>query len=218
MPTTVHPALRLPGSFAAVVFDMDGLLVHTERQWLQAKTILFGRYGMELDDADRAAVFGASELRSATYFASRFGVPDEGVEALRAEYRAIIVELIEAGVEVTPGATELIERLSGEVPIGLASNTRRSLVDIVLAQTPFGHRFAAISTGDEVAPKPAPDIYLLACRRLGVEPGDTVALEDSPTGVEAAQAAGMRCIGVPSDPDQPLPAADYIVASLTELL
>lgn len=218
MPTTVHPAVRLPGPYAAVIFDMDGLLVHTERQWLQAKTTLFERYGQSLRDADRAAVFGASELRSATYFATRFGLPDDGIEALRIEYRTIIVELIEAGVEVTPGATELVDRLSGEVPIGLASNTRRSLVDIVLAQTPFGHRFTAISTGDEATPKPAPDIYRLACRRLGVDPADAVALEDSPTGVKAAQAAGMRCIGVPSDPDQPLPEADYIVASLTELL
>ncbi len=215
---SVRPGIRLPGPYAAVVFDMDGLLVHTERQWLQAKTILFERYGARLTEADKQAVFGTSELRSVTHFAGRFGLPDERIEDLRLEYRDIIVGLIEAGVEVTPGATELVERLSDQVPIGLASNTRRSLVDRVLAQTPFGDRFAAISTGDEVEPKPAPDIYQLACRRLGVDPHGAVALEDSPTGVQAAQAAGLTCIGVPSDPAEQLARADHVVASLTELL
>lgn len=215
---SIHPAVRLPGPYAAVVFDMDGLLVHTERQWLQAKSILFERYGQQLMAADRAAVFGTSELRSVTYFASRFGLPAERIEDLRLEYRDIIVGLIEDGVEVTPGATELVERLSETLPIGLASNTRRSLVDRVLEQTPFGQRFGAISTGDEVEPKPAPDIYALACRRLGVDPLDAVALEDSPTGVTAARAAGLTCIGVPSDPSEQLAEADFVIASLTDLL
>ncbi len=218
MSPSARPAVELPGSFAAVVFDMDGLLVHSERQWLQAKTILFERYGTPLTEADQAAVFGAAEMRSVTYFAGRFGLPDEAIDDLRHEYGAIIVELIESGVEVTPGATELIERLSADVPLGLASNTRRSLVDKVLEQTPFSHRFTAISTGDETTPKPAPDIYLLACRRLGVDPRDAVALEDSPTGVQAARAAGMTCIGVPSDPSEALEDADHVIASLTELV
>lgn len=218
MPTTVRPAVQLPGPYAAVVFDMDGLLVHTERQWLQAKTVLFERYGKQLTDADRQAVFGAAELRSVTYFAGRFGLPDDRIEALRQEYGAIIVELIEGGVEVTPGAAELIERLSGEVPLALASNTRRSLVDTVLDQTPFGDRFVAVCTGDETTPKPAPDIYLLAAERLGVDAVDAIALEDSPTGVRAAKGAGMACIGVPSDPTEPLSDADYVIDSLTDLL
>lgn len=218
MPIPVHPAVQLPGPYAAVVFDMDGLLLHTERQWLEAKNRLFERYGRQLGADDRAAVFGVSDVESAAYFAKRFGLPDEQVEDLRAEYLAIVVELLEAGVEVTAGATELVERVSRDVPIGLASNTRRSLVDIVLAQTPFRHRFTAISTGDEVPPKPAPDIYLLACRRLGVAPERTVALEDSPTGVRAARAAGLTCIGVPSDASEPLAEADHVVDSLADLL
>jgi HAD superfamily hydrolase (TIGR01509 family) len=217
LPLSVRPALQLPGPYAAVVFDMDGLLVHTERQWLQAKTTLFERYGKELTDADKAAVFGSAELQSVTYFAGRLGLPDDRIGDLLLEYRAIIGELIDAGVELTDGAAELIERLSGNVPLGLASNTRRGLVDKVLSQTPFSGIFDAITTGDEVTPKPAPDIYLLACRRLGVAPGAALALEDSPTGVRAAQAAGLTCIGVPSDPAEPLTQADRVVASLAEL-
>jgi len=214
----VPPPVRLPGPYAAVVFDMDGLLVHTERQWLQAKIVLFERYGTTLTQADRAAVFGAADLQSVTYFAGRFGLPDHRVPALRDEYIDIIAKLIDGGVELTEGAVELISRLAPLVPLGLASNTRRSLVDHVLAQTPFGSAFSAIATGDEVDPKPAPDVYRLACERLGIDPATAIAVEDSPTGVRAAHAAGLACIGVPSDADHPLAEADAVVRSLTELL
>ncbi len=216
--TDLAPPPQLPGPFKGVVFDMDGLLVHTERQWLRAKIILFERYGADLTDADKAAVFGAADLQSVTYFAGRFGILAERIPDLQDEYLAIIGDLIDDGVELTDGSTELIGRLKRDVPVGLASNTRRSLVDRVLRQTPFGRWFDAVATGDEVAPKPAPDVYLLACERLGVDPTSAVAVEDSPTGVKAAQAAGLACIGVPSDANHPLPEADYVVASLAELL
>lgn len=218
MPTSpVRPPITLPGPYAAVVFDLDGLLVHTERQWLRAKTILFERHASRLTEADRSAVFGWGDLQTATYFAGRLGLPDDRIPALREEYIGIVGELIDGGVELTDGATELIEHLHGRVPLGLASNTRRTLVDRILAQTPFGDGFGAIATGDEVAPKPAPDVYRLACGRLGVEPRHAVAVEDSPAGVQAAQAAGLRCVGVPSDAAHPLPQADHVVGSLTEL-
>lgn len=216
--TDLSPPLTLPGPWQAVVFDMDGLLVHTERQWLQAKTELFRRYGQQLTAADRAAVFGLADLQSATYFGQRFGLSPERIPALQDEYLEIVGGLIDDRVELTAGATELIDRVRREVPVGLASNTRRSLVDRILAQTPFGPWFDAIATGDEVRPKPAPDVYLLACERLGVEPTTAVAVEDSPAGVRAAQAAGLACIGVPSDREHPLEEADAQVTTLTELL
>jgi HAD superfamily hydrolase (TIGR01509 family) len=212
------PALRLPGPFAGVVVDMDGLLVHTERQWLEAKMILFSRHGVELTEADQLAVFGAADWPSATYFAARLGVPPEQVPGLRDEYLAIIGELFDRGVELTAGAAEVIDRLAGATPLALASNTRRSLVHKVLRSTPFADRFDAIVCGDEAAPKPAPDLYLLACARLGIDAAEALALEDSPTGVRAAKAAGLTCIGVPSDPRKPLHEADLVVDSLAELL
>jgi HAD superfamily hydrolase (TIGR01509 family) len=210
--------LTLPGPFAAVICDMDGLLLQTERQWLEAKLVLFGRYGAELQADDLAAVFGRSELDSARYFAARFGLAPEHVPALRDEYIDIVRGLFERGVEVTPGSVELLTSLSGRIPLGVASNSRRSLIDLALAAFPPPVRFDAVVSGEEGRSKPAPDLYLLACRRLGVAPASAVALEDSPTGVQAAQAAGLTCIGVPSDPRHPLLGADHVVASLAELL
>jgi HAD superfamily hydrolase (TIGR01509 family) len=216
--TPFPPSTALPGPWRAVVFDMDGLLVHTERQWLQAKQELFRRYDRELTADDRAAVFGRSDRQSAEYFASRFELSDAHVDELRVEYLEIVGSLMDAGVELTDGATELVGRLRGQVPIALASNTRRPLVDRVLRQTPFGDWFDAIATGDEVPPKPAPDVYRLACERIGADIATTVAVEDSPTGIQAAKAAGLTTIGVPSDAAHPLAEADYQVSSLAELL
>ena len=217
-PTDLRPSLTLPGPWKAVVFDLDGLLVHTERQWLQAKLELFARHQRTLSDADKADVFGLADLQTVTYFVQRFDLPAESIPAVQDEYIGVVGELIDRGVELTAGATELVSELHGRVPIALASNTRRSLVDRILAQTPFGHRFGAIATGDEVPPKPAPDVYRLACERIGADPVSSVAVEDSPTGVKAAHAAGMSCIGVPSDADHPLLEADHQVASLAALL
>jgi HAD superfamily hydrolase (TIGR01509 family) len=217
-PSLAPISLELPGPYAAVVADMDGLLVHTERHWLQAKVVLFGRYGVELTDHDLAEVFGTSELDSARYFADRFGLTTDHVDSLRHEYLAIVGDLFDRGVQLTDGASELLARLSGVVPLALATNTRRSLVDKILRATEIGVRFDVIVSGDEARPKPAPDLYLAACQRLGVDPTTAVALEDSPTGVTAARMAGLTCIGVPSDARFPLHEADAVVDSLVALL
>jgi HAD superfamily hydrolase (TIGR01509 family) len=214
----VDPAITLPGAFKAVVCDMDGLLVKTERQWLMAKVELFARYGATLGEEDLAAVFGRSEMDSARYFAARFGLPEERVLALRDEYLAIVSDLFDQGVEPTTGALELLSSLRGRMRLAVASNSRLTLMRTALRVFPAGIPFDVVVSGEEARAKPAPDLYLLACRRLGVEPSAAVALEDSPTGVKAAQAAGLTCIGVPSDPRHPLREADHVVASLLDLI
>jgi len=212
------PSIRLPGPFAAVVLDLDGLLVQTEKLWSEAKAILFERHAVEYTEADHLAVFGTSDVYTAEHFRRRFGAPPEAMPAIRDEYMAIADRLFAQGVEVSQGAVELLDRLSGRVPLALASNTRRLQVETILGSTPFRERFDAIVSGDEGTPKPAPDLYLLACERLRVAPADAVALEDSPTGVAAAKAAGLTCIGVPSHPGERLASADIVVESLRELL
>jgi HAD superfamily hydrolase (TIGR01509 family) len=213
-----RPALTLPGSFEGVVLDLDGLLVRSEDQWWRAKETIFARHGVAFEVADHLAVLGTADEVTARYFAERFGADPASVDDIRVEYLAIAGELFGHGVEVNPGAIELLAHLRGRVPVGLASNTRLDLVTTILASTPFADAFEAIVTADDGTPKPAPDLYLIACQRLGVAPAESVALEDSPTGVAAAKAAGLTCIGIPSHPDEPLPMADVVVGSLLDLL
>jgi HAD superfamily hydrolase (TIGR01509 family) len=118
-----------------------------------------------------------------------------------------------------PGAIELVERLRGHTRLGLASNSPRTMVDTALATARLADAFEAIVTSDDVEhPKPAPDLYLLACERLGVAPDEALALEDSPSGVAAAKAAGLTCIAVPQFAETDVSAADRIVDSLEDLL
>ena len=207
----------LPGSFEGVVLDLDGLLVDTEVIWAESKRRLYAARGIPYSIEDHRAVLGTSEDYTVKVFAQRFGVGEDEHEHIRDDYLGHATKLFREGVPIRPGARELIASLHGRVPLGLASNTRRELVEMVLEGADLG-TFDAIVTGDEATPKPDAGLYLEACRRLGVTPGRSCAVEDSPTGVRGAKAAGLACIGVPSDPDNVPDGADRIVDSLLDLI
>ena len=131
----------------------------------------------------------------------------------------IALEEVAVSAEPRPGALELLARLRAQgVPLGLASNSNRDFVEQALATAGVRRdTFAATLTGDEVPhPKPAPDIYLLVCEALGVRPQRTAVLEDSPTGVAAAVAAGCFTIGISSIEGVVLDQADVVVDSLAQ--
>jgi HAD superfamily hydrolase (TIGR01509 family) len=219
MTTMERTPTTLPGRWQAICFDLDGLLVDTEPIWMDAKEELFERYRVTFDVADHKAVFGTSEVQSAVYFTQRMGLPESETERIRVEYLELVTTRLQDGeIPIQPGARELLARLRGQVPMALATNTRRSLTDVVLERTGLAGLFDAIATSDETNPKPAPDLYLLACARLSVEPAYAVGLEDSPTGVLAVKAAGLHCICVPSSPGSDVSHADEIIGSLLDLL
>jgi HAD superfamily hydrolase (TIGR01509 family) len=208
----------LPDRFRAVVFDMDGLLLETEVAWQRAEEDLFRRYGDAFSMEDKLAVIGTSAEHTADYFARRLGKPPEAGSALFDELVDAMHEQLRRQVEGRPGAVELIERLRGRTRLGLASNSPRRLVDAALATARLADAFDAIATSDEAAFKPAPDIYLLVCERLGVPPSDALALEDSASGIVAAKAAGLTCIAVPQFAEIDVSAADRVIDSLEDLL
>lgn len=217
-PPALPARLTLPGPFRAACFDLDGLLVETEETWKEGKRLLFERHGVRFTHADHVAVFGTSEAYTEAYFARRLGLPDAAAPAVGREYRTIVSGLFEAPIPCRPGALELVTSLRGRVPVAVATNTRRPLAEVILRQSGLAGQFDAVATGDEVPPKPSPDVYLAACRALGIDPIDAVGLEDSPTGVAAVKAAGMTCIAVPSDAGGDVSAADRVVTSLAELV
>jgi HAD superfamily hydrolase (TIGR01509 family) len=212
--------MPLAGRYRAVVFDMDGLLLDTETLWHEAEVELFARHGGEFTWDDKMTVIGTSYDFTADYFADRLDRPRSEGPALVREMIELMHALVRRAVEARPGAVELVERLRADgVPLGLASNSPRFLVDDALATAGLADAFDTIVTSDDVErAKPAPDIYLLACERLGVEPADALALEDSASGVTAAKAAGLTVIGVPQFAETDVSAADRVIDSLEELL
>jgi HAD superfamily hydrolase (TIGR01509 family) len=208
------------GRFRAVVFDMDGLLLDTEVLWQRAEEELFRRHGDRFTQADKLAVMGTSFEMTARYFAERLGRSEEHGTELVDELGELMHSLLQKEVSSRPGAVELVARLREDgVRLALASNSSRFLVETALATAGLTDAFEAIVTSDDVAQaKPAPDIYLVACARLGIEPAEALALEDSAPGIEAAKAAGLVCIAVPQFAETDVSAADRVIDSLEELL
>jgi HAD superfamily hydrolase (TIGR01509 family) len=203
---------------AAVVFDNDGLLLDTESVWTRAEQDLFERRGAEFTPANKRELVGTSAEIAGGILERRLGEPGRAGELIE-ELNELVVAELEHGVEAMVGARELLSALrSRGTPIGLVSNSPLIFVERSLEIVGFSDRFDVVLSAHEVAaPKPAPDPYLEACRRLGVEPGPAVvALEDSPTGVAAARAAGLTVIGVPSVSGVELDEAHEIAESLLD--
>jgi len=202
---------------AAIVFDNDGLLLDTEHAWTRAESELFRRHGATFTFEHKRDLIGSSHAIAAGKIEAMLGQPGRGF-ALMEELHALVMAEGRHDVEPRPGAVALVDALNeAGIPIAVASNSPRAFLDLVLETSGMARRFAVTVAGDEVAnPKPAPDIYLEACRRLGADPAASVGLEDSPTGAAAAKAAGLTVIGVPYLAELEIPQADLVAGSLAD--
>jgi HAD superfamily hydrolase (TIGR01509 family) len=204
-----------PGSSAwprAAVFDCDGVLVDSRSCWEAAYGEIARTLGRSLADVDLDALAGASVAEAASQLSRDLGAPVSHA-SVRAALDRSFMALPPAAL---PGARSLTASLARLMPIAVASNAPRGLLDTALASTGLANRFTAIVSAEETpADKPAPDVYVEACRRLGVDPSDAVAFEDSPRGGASARAAGLMLIGVSATDGLRL-EADLLVSSLRD--
>jgi HAD superfamily hydrolase (TIGR01509 family) len=200
----------------AVVFDNDGLLLDTETSWTRAEQALFERRGLEFTIEHKRELLGSAPGVAAVKLERMLDEPGRGGPLIMELGMLVIAELASYAAP-RPGALELIALLrEARIPMALASNSPRMLVDRALSTGGVDPAtFVTMLTADDVTqPKPAPEIYLAAVAALGTQPARTLVLEDSPTGVSAAVAAGCYTIAVPSLDGVDLGAADLIVGSL----
>jgi HAD superfamily hydrolase (TIGR01509 family) len=204
----------------AVLFDMDGTLVDSEKLWDISMHELYARLGGVLTPQVRASTIGGSaESVMATVFADLGLEPEPAAMAESADWlHERTGELFEAGLPWLTGARELLDALLAKgIPMGLVTNTRRALTEQALKSIGV-HYFSASVCGDEVAhAKPAPDIYARAAELLGYAPAECLAIEDSVTGSAAAESAGCPVLVVPNDVEVPGGPRRRHIDSLTGL-
>jgi HAD superfamily hydrolase (TIGR01509 family) len=205
----------------AVVFDLDGVLIQTEELWDEVREGLAraggGRYGEE----EQRAMMGMSSPEWSRYMHEHVGLPASPDEIAAEVVRRMAARYRER-LPLIDGAPEAVERLAARWPLGVASSSNRELIDLVLELSGLDRLFRATVSSEEVERgKPAPDVYLEACRRLGVESTRAAAVEDSHAGIRSAKAAGMRVLAIPNPAyppdDEALASADVVLDSLADL-
>jgi HAD superfamily hydrolase (TIGR01509 family) len=202
----------------AVIFDMDGVIVDSEPYSMQALVDVLGQYGIEPTEDDLHRSYGRRVRDDFVDYFARYGVTAD-VDIAIAHKHARYYHLAAGHLQAFPGVMALLKRLRDhEHRLALASSGDRVKVAFGMQALQLNSIFELVITGDDVShSKPAPEIYLRAAQRLGVPPGECIAIEDAPAGVEAVKRAGMRCIAVTNSvPRERLYQADLIVGSLAD--
>jgi HAD superfamily hydrolase (TIGR01509 family) len=206
---------------AAVIFDMDGVLVDSESVWDDVRMRFVKEKGGTWHDGAQRDMMGMSSVEWSRYVRDRLGV-DMDPEEISREVADRVADTYREKLPLLPGAVEAVKSLAAEWPLGLASSSNRHVIDLVLELAGIGDDFKVTVSSEEVGGgKPAPDVYLETAKRLDVDPADCVAIEDSTNGIRSAHSAGMAVIAVPNQdfPPEPeaLELADVTLKSLTDV-
>ncbi len=187
--------------FEAVIFDLDGLLIDSEKYWRQATAMFFARHGKKYTPAINVHVMGMGAKDIAEYFKQTYGFTGN-ITDLANERRNLTYEFLLKDVKLMPGAKNLIKKFSGQnMPLAIAtSGHSRPMTGKIIHKLGVDQFFKVLVSGDDFAhAKPAPDIYLKTAELLGILPSQCLVFEDSPTGALAGKAAGMTVFGVNKD-------------------
>jgi len=206
---------------AAVIFDLDGVLVDSEEAWNAARQEVALSHGGQWPAEAQRVMMGMSSTEWSRYMHDELGVamsPKQISEGVVSRLQALYREQL----PLLAGAVEAVKRLAAQWPLGLASSANRPIIDLVLELSGLEPRFSVTLSSEEVPRgKPAPDVYLEVARRLAVAPERCAAVEDSSNGLRSAAAAGTKVSAVPNRAFPPsgesLALADEVLDSLSEL-
>jgi HAD superfamily hydrolase (TIGR01509 family) len=207
-----------PSEIAAVVFDLDGVLLDSEAAWVEVKREFTEENGGRWKQSAELDMLGMSSTEWSRYMHDELDVPVPP-EQISSEVAGRLVERYRQRLPLLPGAVEAVRSLARHWPLALATSSNRNVIDLVLEEAGIADAFAATVSSEEVARgKPAPDVYLDAARRLEVDPGACVAIEDSSNGIRSAHAAGMAVIAIPNRDFPPEPDALALAAVVLDSL
>lgn len=205
----------------AIIFDLDGVIVDSEKIWEDVRRALFADFAMPYPEDATRAIMGMSSTEWSAYLRDRLGIP---LSATAIDERVVagVAAAYEKRLPLFEGAVEAVQRIAARVPVAIASSSNRSLIELVVARAGLATTFTSIVSAEEVGRgKPAPDVYLRAAHLLGVTPSACGAIEDSSNGIRSAHAAGMFVVAIPNADFPPTPdalaLASRTVHSIAEL-
>jgi HAD superfamily hydrolase (TIGR01509 family) len=183
----------------ALIFDMDGLMIDSERLYFDAERELAAAHGRVVQDSTLWKMMGRKPLESMRLFVEELGIR-ERAEDLLVQRDEVMRRKLASDLKPMPGLEHILERFRGKLKMAVATGAQREFLDITLDSLRIRDRFDVLQTSDGISRgKPDPEIYLAACAGLGLAPAACVVLEDAENGVRAARAAGCYVIAVPSE-------------------
>ena len=205
----------------AVIFDLDGVILDTEELWNEVREGLARERGGRWSEQAQADMMGMSSVEWSRYMHDVVGLPDPPQEINREVVRRMMRRYSER-LPLIEGAVDAVKRMATRWPLGLASSSNRELIELALHASGLASSFRATASSEEVARgKPAPDVYVEAARRLGVDPARGAAIEDSASGIRSAHAAGLSVVAIPNaafpPPGDLLALAGIVLRSIKEL-
>ncbi len=206
---------------AAVIFDMDGLLVDSEPLWVRAEMQVFGEVGVALSEEDCALTKGLRTDDVIAYWHARRAWAEPSPADVQARLIARVADLVRAEGKSLPGVQHALDLARARGPIALASSSPSSVIHATLARLGLENAFDVVQSAEhESHGKPHPGVFIRTAERLGVPAEQCLVLEDSLTGVIAAKAARMACVAIPPDypkQDARFVIADRVIGSLADL-
>jgi HAD superfamily hydrolase (TIGR01509 family) len=204
-----------------VVFDLDGVILDSEELWNEVREGLARERGGAWSERATTDMMGMSSTEWSLYMHEVVGL-QEPPEEINREVVLRMIDRYSKRLPLIDGAVEAVQRVAARWPLGLASSSNRELIDRALDVSGLAQYFHATVSSEEVERgKPAPDVYLETARRLGVDPAQCAAIEDSASGIRSAHAAGMQVVAIPNrafpPPEDVLQLAILVLKSISEL-